>query len=171
MSDLKGILAAERGFGLPPLDPLGASDRDNDQKKKSMARVTKERPQQSRRETGEMGTWGAGNFDSDYALDFLDTEVQRHVDAIERIFADDELFQLDEDAEAVLVPSVFILSLLCEHCRAHLPATSDVAQWKARYLAMYDQQIDAMEATPGFKDERRFVIAATFDRLAALTRD
>jgi hypothetical protein len=117
-----------------------------------------------------MGTWGAGNFDSDYALDFLDSEVQRQLDTIERIFADDELFQLDEDAEAVLLPSVFILCLLCEHCHAHLPASHDVAQWKACYLAMYDRQITAMEAAPGFQDERRFVIAATFDRLAELAR-
>jgi hypothetical protein len=116
-----------------------------------------------------MGTWGAGNFDSDYALDFLDAEVRRHVEAIEGIFADDELFQLDEDAEAVLIPNVFILGLLCEHCRAHLPATIDVGSWKARYLAMFDREIDGLEPAPGFKDERRFVIAATFDRLAALS--
>jgi hypothetical protein len=116
-----------------------------------------------------MGTWGAGNFDSDYALDFLDAEVRRHVDTIEGIFADEERFQLDEDAEAVLVPSVFILSLLCEHCRAHLPASVHVAEWKARYLAMYDREIDGLAPAPGFKDERRCVIAATFDRLAALS--
>src|SRR5262249_52273732 len=121
------------------------------------------------RERDKMGIWGPGNFDSDYALDFLDAEVRRHIDAIEGIFADEALFQLDEDAEAVLIPSVFLLSLLCEHCRAQLPTSVHVAQWKARYLAMYDREIDGLAPAPGFKGERRFVIAATFDRLAALS--
>jgi hypothetical protein len=41
-----------------------------------------------------MGTWEPGNFESDAALDFINDEMDRHVRAIEAIFADLERFSL-----------------------------------------------------------------------------
>lgn len=112
-----------------------------------------------------MGTWGAGDFESDGALDFLDEQVERYLGIIEDVFADAERFHLDEDAESMLIPSVRILTALATQLDAFLPDTLDVETWKARYLAMYDAQIDGLQPVAGFKAERRAAIAAAFDGL------
>lgn len=117
-----------------------------------------------------MGTWGPGNFASDYALDFLASEVSRHVTTIERIMADTEAFQLDEEAESVLMPSVALLVLLCKHCHAALPRSVNIRDWQTRYLAMYDRDIDDLEPTPVFKVQRRAIILDTFERLVLLNQ-
>jgi Domain of unknown function (DUF4259) len=120
-----------------------------------------------------VGTWGTGTFENDAALDFLDEELDRHVRAIEAILADSQRFQLDEDTEGELMPRVAILALLLEHCGGALdPAHEpDVGAWKARYLAMYDDQIDGLAPTGDYKLQRRAVIADTFDRLSRLQQE
>jgi hypothetical protein len=117
-----------------------------------------------------MGTWGPGNFDSDASLDFINEEMDRHVRAIEAIMADPVRLRLDEDAEGELMPRVVLLTLLCEQCHGILAEGTDVASWKARYLAMYDDTIDALEPDEAYKTQRRAVIAETFDRLIAHQR-
>ncbi len=113
----------------------------------------------------DRGTWGAGTFENDAALDFINAEFDRHVGAIEGIFSDEARFLLDEDAEGELMPRIEILLALCEHCHGVLQENMDIAAWKARYLAMYDEQIDDLEPTSDYKLQRRAVIASTFDRL------
>jgi hypothetical protein len=117
-----------------------------------------------------MGTWGPGNFENDAALDFIDEEIDRHVREIEAIFADEQRFLLDEDAEGGLIPRVVLLTLLCQQCGGVLEDATDVAVWKERYLAMYDEQIDGLEPDEAYKTQRRAVIADTFDRLIELKR-
>ncbi len=112
-----------------------------------------------------MGTWGPSNFENDAALDFINREVDRYVGIIQGIFADEQRFRLDEDAEGMLTPSIEILQLLCEHAGGVLPQKLDVAAWKTHYLAMYDDQIDDLEPQGDFKQQRRAVIEATFDKL------
>ena len=112
-----------------------------------------------------MGTWGAGTFENDAALDFVNEEIDRHIRAIENIFADESRFRLDEDAEDELMPRVELLVLLYAHCRGVLPDGLDVSAWKARYLAMFDEQIDELEPDDDYKQRRRSVIAGAFDRL------
>ena len=117
-----------------------------------------------------MGTWGQGNFDNDAALDFLGEEIDRHIAAVEAIFADSGRFRLDEDAEGELMPRVAILTLLSRHCGGvfGLDNEPDVSAWKARYLEMYDDQIDGMEPEGDYRQKRRAVIADTFDTLITL---
>jgi hypothetical protein len=115
-----------------------------------------------------MGTWGAGNWDSDAALDFLGTEMDRHVRAITDILADRERFSLDEDAEGELMPRIAILTVLCEQCRGSLKRSVDLVAWKAQYLEMYDDQIDDLQPREGYRQQRRAVIEATFDTLIRL---
>lgn len=112
-----------------------------------------------------MGTWGSGNFENDAALDYINEQVDRYIHIIEEIFGDPVRFRLDEDAEGTLIPSVALLSLLCEHCHGALPSRVDVAAWKARYLEMYDAQIDGLEPAPDYERQRRAEIEATFDTL------
>lgn len=119
-----------------------------------------------------MGTWGPGNFDNDAAADFIDEELDRHVRAIEAIFADSERFLLDGDAEGELMPRIAILALLCEHSAGVLDTTGDaISAWKARYLEMYDDQIDDLEPRGDYKLQRRAVIAETFDTLIRLHQE
>ena|SRR5579872_5759533 len=118
-----------------------------------------------------MGTWGAGNFDSDAALDYIG-EVTGAIEArIEACLADEDASALDEDGEGVLMPSVALLSVLHEHCKAGPPKPEAVLRWKRQYLAIFDDQIDDLDPVPGYKEERRAVIEGTFDRLAAQAAD
>lgn len=114
-----------------------------------------------------MGTWGAGNFDSDGALDYIGEIASGLTARIEACFADEESSALDEDGEGVLVPSVAILLLLCEHCAAAPPRPDVAGRWKRQYLTIFDDQIDSLEPAPGYKQERRQVIEDTFRRLQA----
>ena len=43
------------------------------------------------------------------------------------------------------MPRVVLLTLLCEQCNGVLAKGTDVAGWKARYLALYDDSIDDLE--------------------------
>src|SRR5690242_4801696 len=113
----------------------------------------------------DMGTWGADTFQNDAALDFINTELDRHVSAIEELFRDESRFHLDEDAEGELMPRIEILLALCDRCHGVLQEDIDIAAWKARYLVMYDEQIDGMEPGDDLKQQRRAVIADTFDQL------
>src|SRR5690348_5779837 len=113
----------------------------------------------------DMGTWGAGTFQHDAALDFINTEIDRHVSVIENIFEDESLFHIDDDAEGELMPRIEILLALCDRCHGVLGEHMDIAAWKARYLALYDDEIDTIEPSDDYKQRRRAVIADTFDRL------
>ena len=42
-----------------------------------------------------MGTWGASNFASDAALDFIAHQMRRYITLIDEIFADEDRFRLD----------------------------------------------------------------------------
>ncbi|MBV9469156.1 MAG: DUF4259 domain-containing protein [Abitibacteriaceae bacterium] len=112
-----------------------------------------------------MGTWGSGNFENDGALDYVGSIIVELRSRIERCLADEDAVALDEEGEAVVVPSVQIIALLCEHCKAAPPEASVVARWKDEYFAVFDEQIDSLEPKPGFKERRRAVILATFDHL------
>lgn len=98
-------------------------------------------------------------------MDFINKEVDRHVTAIEKILADNLRFRLDEDAEGELMPRIEILRVLCEHCWGTLAKHLDINAWKTRYLEMYDDQIDELNPTDDFKEQRRVVIESAFDRL------
>jgi hypothetical protein len=57
--------------------------------------------------------------------------------------------------------------LLCEYCGGVLNKDLDLSAWKARYLEMYDDQIDGHARNEEYKHKRRAVIEDTFDRLIA----
>lgn len=117
-----------------------------------------------------MGTWDEGNFSNDGALDYLATLIQKLVTRIENLLASDYGADLDECGESELMPSVEIISLLCEHCDAVPPRESVVKGWRQRYLNIYDEQIDALDPDPEFKVKRRQVIDATFRKLERQAR-
>ena len=117
-----------------------------------------------------MGTWGEGNFSNDGALDYLATLIQKLVTRIENQLASDYGADLDKGGESELMPSVEIISVLCEHCGAVPLRESIIKGWRQRYLNVYDAQIDALDPDPEFKVKRRQVIDATFRKLEGQAR-
>jgi hypothetical protein len=112
-----------------------------------------------------MGTWGAGNFESDGALDYVNEVADEIAARIEEILDDGDRSALDEEGEAVLMPSVAMLSVLHEHCGGAPPKPDVVRRWKKVYLAIFDDQIDDLEPKETYKQERRVVIERTFTEL------
>lgn len=125
-----------------------------------------------------MGIWGPGNFDSDDAVDYLSEVIRDFVDTVEQWFAQGRA-SLDDQGEGRLMPTVEMISVLCDWCRGGPPAIRVVApprpgvvqRWKQRYLEIYDAQIDALLPREGFAPERRAHIVRTFDRLEVSATD
>lgn len=112
-----------------------------------------------------MGRWGTGNFEDDGAADYRDEWVERLAATVTEILDDEDRAALDEEGEAVLVPTVEIIAILCEQCGAYPPEESVVSEWRDRYLQIYDDQIEGLEPRGKFGAERRAVIEQTFERL------
>ncbi|MFD5728377.1 hypothetical protein ACFWMT_20100 [Streptomyces sp. NPDC058368] len=74
-----------------------------------------------------------------------------------------------DEYDGVAVPCNLELLLLL-HSRGWvgvtLPAPEVVRGWRDAYMAVWERTIDGLEPVEGFKDERRAVLVATFDRLA-----
>jgi hypothetical protein len=115
-----------------------------------------------------MGTWGSGNFEGDGALDFVGDLIDQLENTIQACF-DEENADLDEGGESELMPSVAIIGLLSQNCGAAPPKPDIVENWRKRYLAIYDGQIDDLDPADDFKTERRAVIDKTFGDLMELS--
>jgi hypothetical protein len=127
-----------------------------------------------------MGTWGPGNFDNDEAVDYLMEVVDGFVESVEQVFSQGRA-SLDEQGEGRLMPTVEMISVLCDWCQGGPPAIRVVApprpavvrRWKQQYLEIFDEEIDGL-LLPGkeyFGPERRAHIVRTFDRLELLATD
>jgi len=118
-----------------------------------------------------MGTWGAGNLDSDAALDVVDEDSRVLFDRIAELLASEEATQFDEDDHAELFVRFGALFALDAHrminwwtCPTPADAEAAKAQFLPRWAAYFDEGSGASEA---FTVERRAVIEATFDRFIA----
>ena len=127
-----------------------------------------------------MGTWGPGNFDDDKAVDYLSEIVRGFIETVEQLFRQGRA-SLDDQGEGRLMPTVEMISVLCDWCQGGPPAIrvvvppdpGAVRQWRQQYLEIYDEQIDGL-LLPGkeqFGPERRAHIVRTFDRLELLAAD
>ena len=66
------------------------------------------------------------------------------------------------------MPSVAIIKVLSEQCGAAPPKPEVIEEWRSKYLAIYDEQIDDLDPNPDYKVERRKVIDETFVELIKL---
>jgi hypothetical protein len=114
------------------------------------------------------GAWGVDNFDNDAALDYLSMLTMQLTATITAVVGDDERIELDEDGETMLMPGVEVLALLCERYNTAPPKPATVRQWRDRYLAVYDRDIDKLKVTAEFKAGRRKAIEKTFRWLEGL---
>ncbi len=118
-----------------------------------------------------MSTWGAGNFDSDEARDYLGGFLEQLVEQIEETVAEDEAMIPDESDSVQMMCNVELLWLLAKSIGAVIPEANTVEEWKTRYLGIWDETIDELEPDEGFKEERRAVIVESFDRLIKLCEE
>ena len=116
-----------------------------------------------------MGTWAAGNFDSDGALDYVGDLMDQLTKTISSCFEDDNA-DLDDGGESKLMPSVAIIKLLSTHCGAAPPKPNVIEAWRDQYLEIYDNQIADLDPDPEYKSERRLSIETTFSDSIALSR-
>ena len=127
-----------------------------------------------------MGIWGPGNFDGDEAVDYVSHVIDGFVETVEQLFAQGRA-SLDDQGEGRLMPTVEMVSVLCDWCQGGPPTIRVVAppdpevvgRWKQRYLEIYDEQIDGLLPPAGdsFGPERRAHIVRTFNRLELLATD
>lgn len=118
-----------------------------------------------------MGTWGSGNFDSDTAADHLSGLTDRLIHEIAEAMSGDPVEIEPDEYWGVAVPcNLELLHLIAKQgfVGAGLPDPEVIDGWKARFLAVWDETIDGLEPSPGFKEQRRAVLAQTFDQLSEL---
>jgi hypothetical protein len=120
-----------------------------------------------------MGTWGAGNFDSDDAREYLDSVMKQMVSLIENYLGTKPTQECDFDAlEGKLLPSVDILITLSKHYQEPLNVElKTVQQWRKRILVIYDETIDTLDPKDDFKIDKRRTVEDTFQELEELARE
>lgn len=93
-----------------------------------------------------MGTWDAGNFDNDDAMDQLGGLVSEMVQKIE--FAiDNELLEPDETQGVWLPCQVEILTLFAQRFNVTLPSVETITRWRDEYIEVWEGYIDELEPT------------------------
>ena len=118
-----------------------------------------------------MGTWGHGNFDSDTAADHLSIVTGRLIDEITEAMAGDPVEIEPDEYWGVAVPcNLELLHLIAQqdYAGALLPDPDTLADWKTRFLAVWDESIDGLAPAPAVKQQRRATLVRTFDQLAEL---
>ncbi|MFI6230906.1 DUF4259 domain-containing protein [Micromonospora echinospora] len=118
-----------------------------------------------------MGTWGSGNFDDDTAADHLAALTDRLIAEVTEAMSDDPTAIEPDEYWGVAVPcNLELLHLLGQqrYVGVRLPDPETIADWKSRYLAVWDGTIDGLEPGPEYREERRAVLVRTFDQLAEL---
>lgn len=121
-----------------------------------------------------MGTWGKGNFDSDTAADHLGILMQRLVDEVGQAMSGPSVEIEPDEYWGTAVPcNLEILHLLAQQrwVGVTLPDTDTLEGWKAKFLEVWDEEIDNLGPSRSFKKERREVLVRTFDQLLALVAD
>lgn len=108
-----------------------------------------------------MGTWDAGPFENDAAMDYLG-DVARGLEAtINEFVAEPRVDDTLDPAFAALA----ILNILAEKTSVSLPEANIVRGWRDAFLRCYDAQIDGLDPEPTFKEKQRDALRRELDRL------
>jgi hypothetical protein len=110
-----------------------------------------------------MGTWEAGPFENDAALDYLGTVVDGLEKAILEFVAEP---RIDDTLDPALA-AVALLNVIAKHTPAVLRHPEAAREWRDAFLHCYDEQVDGLHPDPAFKVKRREAILGELDRLVA----
>lgn len=117
--------------------------------------------------------WGAKNFERDDALNVLDWWYMMIIEDIKKTFKRENQGTLYEDyGESRIIANIDILLTLMKHYGV-LPnlTPEEVIHWKENYLQTFDRTINKYDPVEGYVEERKQVIAETFDSLHALIKE
>jgi hypothetical protein len=130
-----------------------------------------------------MGTWGPGNFENDCAADHLYRVCGPLLKEVVEAMKDPSSLEPDELYGDLVPANLEIIACLSEHLGRHergeiqdflypcvLPPPETVAEWKKKYLAVWDTCIDGLAPDPDYKRQRREILVATFDRVERLAQ-
>ena len=112
-----------------------------------------------------MGTWGSGNFDNDYALDYLSTVCAPLVDTLAEVVAHPEVAEADENGGIDSLVAAEILTNLCRYYYSERLTPELITNCRDIVLSQWDATIDELDPKPAYKIERRQVMQQTFERL------
>lgn len=118
-----------------------------------------------------MGVWGAGNLDSDGALDEVGMQSDRLAKRIWNRLRRRASWEADEyDHDALFVDLEVALALHAAGLFSTygMPKPEDLDKAYTKWLAGWDVYFDGLDPKGGFKAERRAVIEQTFARFRAL---
>ena len=128
-----------------------------------------------------MSAWGTGNFQNDAAAEQLLAVCGALANETATLIQDDEAIDPNAWGGEIVLANLEMLMSLTQLARAGsgsymdealrprtLPPAGTLEEWKARYLAVWDANVASVAAVPGFADERRGVIAATFEKIIAM---
>ena len=113
-----------------------------------------------------MGTWAAGPFQSDTALDYLGDVVDEVSATLEQFVESPEIDEGFEEAFAAAA----LLNVLAHQTPAAPPEPDRIAAWAEALLRCFDGQIDTLDPDAGFKVEQRAALEMTFAELAERSR-
>lgn len=118
-----------------------------------------------------MGTWAAGPFGNDQAMDWIGETLAGLMEPIDAFLEEPEIDETFDEAFAALAVINEVIELSgarpwddeASDVRAATPITTAL-------LKCFDEQIDGMQPDPDYKAEQRAALVATCKRFEALVK-
>ena len=110
-----------------------------------------------------------GNLDQPGAMRYLTELVNEWSRQVDDILRPDNDLTATGEGEAIVMPTIEIVALLCERFNAPPPKTDRIERWRRRYLRWFDEEADACFPDPDFRARRRKRIDTTFAWLQSLS--
>jgi len=115
-----------------------------------------------------MGTWDAGPFHNDAAMDFVGEHVDGLMTVLDAFLDEPEIDETFDEAFAALALLNGVMAMCSARpWDAEASAVRDPAPIRAAFLACYDEQIDGMMPDPDFKRVHREKLVEQLDRFDA----
>jgi hypothetical protein len=115
-----------------------------------------------------MGTWAAGPFGNDAALDYVGGVLDQLMEPVREFLASPEIDETFDPAFAAIALMVGVMEATPSRpWDAAAKREVDPAPICAAMLTCFDEQIDSMEPDADFRRDQRSALVATLDRFAA----
>jgi hypothetical protein len=115
-----------------------------------------------------MGTWGAGPFKNDAALDFVSGIIDTLMESVNDFMSSP---QIDENFDPAFAAIAMLNAIMAITPSRPWDSSADKAvdggPIRDAMLACYDEQIDSMEPKADFKRDQRAALVTTLDEFVA----
>jgi hypothetical protein len=117
-----------------------------------------------------MGSWGAGNFDSDTAADHLGMLCEKILAQTSKMMRTKKRLAPDEYFGVAVPCNLELLNLIRRqgYVGCTLPEPEIIEEWKVRYMEVWDARIEGLAPGPQYaahRKARRRILLKTFDEL------